>query len=643
MDALAEYATPENGKRLGAVAGAGLIYKLLDMKIALGWDLKFAARALPVLHECNSKAFSEWTITDIWHEAVAKYGNKTSILFENRRMSFFDIERTATQMAHFLLSQGLKPGDCVSLDMENKPEFVCWWLAATRIGVKVGLLNYNVMKKGLIHCVKVSNAAAIICDEDTEKNVAEVQDELGCKIIYWNSKHPRYVKTDITLTYDDLLGYPATPIDSKYRKGIKFTDMFGYIYTSGTTGLPKAANIMHCKMMLMGATFAALGGVTEQDTIYTCLPIYHSAGGGIGVMAMIRSGATLVLSRKFSATRFWEEVSFNRCTVIQYIGELGRYLVNYAKEHPDVYKYPHCVRLAMGNGLRPDVWDDFQDGFRITDILEFYGSTEGNGALFNLCNRNNKDARGTIGRLGFLAKKIMGMVVVKFDVVEEEPIRNKEGRLMECAPGEKGELLMPIKANKPHTKFVGYTDDKSTNKKLLKNCFVDGDMYFRTGDLISRDAKGYYYFCDRIGDTFRWKGENVSTTEVAEVVSTFPGVVEANVYGVSVPGVKDGQGCCVALTLDKTKCNIEDAQVRNDLFELCAKNLPSYARPMFLRALADSGPSTGTFKQQKVELRKQGCNPSQCKPDVLYWQTGGKYEPLTEAMYAELEHGKAKL
>lgn len=631
-----------------AVAGAtAAVLKLVDDRHAVSHDIKILSRLIPVVrHARNKAALAEWTMTDEWEEAVEKYGSKTAIVFEDRRHTFDDMDHMSCRMAHWLVKQGIKPGDCVSLDMENCPEFVCWWLAVTRIGGKPGLLNYNIKQKGLVHCVQVSKAVALICHADTEENVAEVQDQLtagGAKIFYFGHKTPHFVKTEYTITSDMLLGLPSENTFSreKYRKGVKYTDIFGYIYTSGTTGLPKAANIMHMKMAYFGKIVGHLLGVTESDIVYTCLPIFHSAGGGIGISTMINTGATCVLSKKFSAKRYWRDVSLHNVTICQYIGELARYLVAYAKTHPEVYKYPKVLRAAIGNGLRPEVWDDFQDGFEIPTVAEFYGATEGNGSTINLCDRSNKAARGAVGRMGTLLSKVQGMKIAKFDVEAEEPVRGSDGFCIECAPGEQGELLCPIKESvNPTTKFAGYTDEKASAKKLISDAFAKGDQYFRTGDLLFQDTRGFIYFGDRIGDTFRWKGENVSTMEVSEVISAVPGVLEANVYGIKVPGSDEGQGCCAALTMKEPFSDEINAQI----VAAVKKNLPPYARPLFLRVLKNIGPMTQTFKQQKMTLRQEGCDPEKTKPDdILWWDAQkGVFAPFNTDIQGQMEARSVK-
>mmetsp|Transcript_32875 Transcript_32875/g.71722 ORF Transcript_32875/g.71722 Transcript_32875/m.71722 type:complete len:356 (+) Transcript_32875:3-1070(+) len=344
---------------------------------------------------------------------------------------------------------------------------------------------------------------------------------------------------------------------------------------------------------------------------------------------MVCTGCTMVLARKFHASRYWAEVEKYGCTLVQYIGEMARYLVTYARANPEVKNIQHKVRAAIGNGLRPDVWDDFQDGFKIPTVLEFYGATEGNGALFNVCN--GKSGRGAVGFQGPIMRRVLGFKVAKYSVDDDDLVRGSDGMLVECPPGEPGELLMPIKADRPETSFAGYTDENANKKKLVSNAFVEGDQYFRSGDLLTVDSSGYYYFTDRIGDTFRWKGENVSTTEVAEVISTFPGVEEANVYGVQVPGT-DGRGCCAAL-----RCDASLVSQLGELYKHCSEQLPTYARPLFVRFQQDFD-LTGTMKQVKTKLREEGCDPSKMGPDPLYWLNplSSSYEPLTQEIYGDL-------
>jgi len=624
------------------VAASAVGLKVADSKMHLSADLKTIRRMVKVLHLLKAgKKTEDYCTADIWAESVAKYADNTFVIFEHRRLTFLDVDMMANQMAHWLLAQGIKTGDVVAMVMENKAEFIAWWLALTKIGAQVAMVNYNTKQKGLIHCVKVADSVGVIFDADTEESLHDVQSELeGLKFIFWGGKPTRSFKSCLSVTHDALLSQPRTDEGFKaMRKGIKMSDNFGFIYTSGTTGLPKAAKIMHVKFVGMGSLMIA-AGLGPTDRLYCCLPVFHSAGGGIGVLGCIHTGATLVLARKFSNARFWPEIMAYGCTAFQYIGELGRYLVNYAKEHPEVCNLPHKLRVAVGNGMRPEVWDDFQDGFRIPLVVEFYGATEGNGALINFSERNDKESRGAVGRAGLIMSKVLNAKVVKFNVETEEVLRGSDGFVIECAPGEPGELIFPNVKDDPSKTFKGYTDPKATAKKLLEDAFVKGDSYFRTGDLLSKDSQGYYYFVDRIGDTFRWKGENCSTMEVSEIISTFSGVSEANVYGVKVPNNLDGRACMAAISGGAT---LRSRDQLDALQQLCEKELPKYAQPLFLRFLPDMD-ITGTFKHQKVQLREDGCDPNSVKDDMFWLSPASRrYEPFGLPEFQTLVNGQSKL
>jgi len=633
------------GLAAGGIAALTTAAAVADSKLGLGFDLWTARKLLPGIVDVKSRVKkADMSLADVWADSVAKYSDRTFIVFEHRRVTFKDVDVISNQMAHWLRAQGFGPGQTLALMMENKPEFVCWWLAMTKIGVKAAFLNYNLLGKGLAHCVKVAECAGVVCDADTEANLHSIEASLsqdGTTCIYWAGV-PKLAFSGplLPVSFDTLLGLPYGNAGfAELRKGISYGDVFGYIYTSGTTGMPKAAQIPHFKMVVMTIPTKLLG-LTPEDRMYTCLPIYHSAGGGIGVMSCLTTGATLVLSKKYSASRFWTEICENECTVFQYIGELGRYMVNYAKEHPEVKSIPHKLRAAVGNGLRPEVWDDFQDGFNIPVVIEFYAATEGNGGLINYCAKGDKRARGAVGRMGKLLTKVMGIKLVKFDVETETPVRGPDGLCVECDVDEAGELIMPIVAGDVTKAFPGYTDKGATNKKIIADAFSKGDTWFRSGDLLSRDSTGLYFFVDRIGDTFRWKGENVSTMEVSEIISNFPGVQEANVYGVKVPGVADGRGCMVAIN---GGTELHAPQNLDALQAMCEKELPVYARPLFLRFLPAMD-VTGTFKHQKAQLREEGCELSKVKDPVFFYDAAAKrYMPFTAETYARLEGGQSKL
>jgi fatty-acyl-CoA synthase len=360
--------------------------------------------------------------------------------------------------------------------------------------------------------------------------------------------------------------------------------------------------------------------------MYNVLPLYHSAGGIAALGPALIPGGSLVIRRKFSVNEFWDDCFRYHPTFFQYIGELCRYLLN---APPGAHERDHHLRAIIGNGLRPEIWPHFQERFAIPKIIEFYGATEGNVALLNYDGKI-----GAVGRIPSYMRGRMQTRLVRFDIEHEMPIRGPDGFCIECETGEAGEAIGKI-TDEPGRNFEGYTKAADTQKKVLRDVFEKGDAWFRTGDLLRRDAHGYFYFVDRIGDTFRWKGENVATSEVSEALGVVRGIREANVYGVTVPGM-DGRAGMAALV---TEPDFNPATLADKL----AGNLPPYARPIFLRLQPDLE-ITGTFKQRKVELVKEGFDPNAI-PAPLYWlnPATGRYETLTQAAYDDIVAGRVKL
>jgi fatty-acyl-CoA synthase len=380
---------------------------------------------------------------------------------------------------------------------------------------------------------------------------------------------------------------------------------------------------MRTLFMMFG--FVGALNARASDRIYCALPLYHSTGGICAVgMALVKGGA-LIIRRKFSVHDFWNDIHKYEATIFQYIGELCRYLLN-APVAP--HEKDHRLRAITGNGLRPEIWPAFQQRFAIPKIVEFYGATEGNVSMLNY-----DGTVGAIGRVPFYMRGIMETRVVRFDIEHEMPVRGADGCCIECPPGEAGEAVGKITAEAGHN-FEGYTKSADTEKKILRNVFTQGDAWFRTGDLLRTDRHGYFYFVDRIGDTFRWKGENVATSEVSEALGVIPGIKEANVYGVAVPGM-EGRAGMAALV-------VEPGFDVAGLAARLAGNLASFARPVFLR-LQPELEITGTFKLRKIELVKEGFDPH-VLGDPLYWldPVRGIYEALTPALYDEILVGRVK-
>ncbi|KAL2258042.1 hypothetical protein VTK26DRAFT_8788 [Humicola hyalothermophila] len=430
------------------------------------------------------------------------------------------------------------------------------------------------------------------------------------------------------------------------RSESDYVAMAMLIYTSGTTGLPKAAVVSWAKVYVAAMLTGKGTRMRRDDILYTCMPLYHSAASCLGFCATLFAGATLAIGRKFSTKTFWNEVRETNATIIQYVGETCRYLTVAPPETDPVtgenLDKKHRVRAAVGNGLRPDVWDRFKERFGIELIFEFYAATEGSLGLWN--QSLNSYGKGAVGRYGFLSGAFMGMrsAVVKVDNETDLPWRDPAtGFCQRVRTGEVGELIGKLPADDIKKRFQGYYNDATaTNSKILRDVFKKGDAWFRSGDMVRWDSNGCIYFNDRIGDTFRWKSENVSTAEVAETLGLHPAVLEANVYGVRLPN-HDGRAGCVAIVLDAPAAN---EALLADLAAHAVRRLPRYAVPLFLRLRKEVAMgNTGTNKLQKNTLRDQGVDPSRVEGDALFWLKEGKYVPFTPKDWKALEQGVVKL
>lgn len=568
---------------------------------------------------------TDYTFSHLMGDLAKKYGDKPALISSDASLSYKELDQRANQYARWAQAQGVKKGDCVALLMPNKPEYVAAWLGVIRAGGACALLNTNLTGASLAHCINIVTPNAIIVDEDLSQAYDGTTSHLDGKMNAWGYGNA----TGLPNLKDALDKISNAPLSGNEVVPINTYDQALYIYTSGTTGLPKAANIIHYRIMAIMNAFSAATYATKDDRIYVCLPMYHTAGGIMAIGITLTLGGSAFIRDKFSATHFWDDIVENDCTMFQYIGELCRYLLN-SPIHPK--ETSHKLRLVDGNGLRPDIWEEFQSRFKIPFILEWYGATEGNAVFFNFDQKV-----GAIGRLPKWAEKKFVTEIVKFDQDTEMPVRDEKGNLVKCEPNEIGEAVSQIlnDPKKPAQRFEGYADKVATEKKIIRNAFEKDDAWFRTGDLIRKDEMGYFYFIDRIGDTFRWKGENVATSEVSEAITVFDGVQEANVYGVQIKGM-DGRAGMVSLVVDET-FDLESFHAH-----IYAK-LADYARPVFVR-IQQEIEATGTFKQRKIDLVKQGFNPKKIK-DTLYFNDPRKasFTPLDGELYERIENGELRL
>jgi fatty-acyl-CoA synthase len=587
-------------------------------------ELRFVGGLLRTLRRLRGiAAVSPWLVCDDIEASVDKHPQRTAITFEGKSLTYAQLDAMANRFAHWAVGRGIKKGDTIALFMPNRIEYIAIWYGLSKVGVATALINNNLAGAALCHCLKISGAAHVIADAETAPAFEAVREDLGRKMTEWivGGGAPR-ADRDLDQALKGVSSLRPTRETARY--GLTARDVALYIYTSGTTGLPKAAKVTHMRAESYMRGFAGATGSGPLDRIYCVLPLYHATGGLCAVGAALLNGGALVLQKKFSASHFWDDIAEHRCTMFVYIGELCRYLVNQPKQPQE--RTP--LKMAFGNGLRPDVWERMAERFKIDQVLEFYGSTEGNVSLFNFDGK-----MGAVGRIPKYLRKRFNVKLVKFDVETEEPERNAQGFCIECKPGEIGEAVGAI-GDDPRTNFTGYADKAATEKKVLRGAFASGDAWFRTGDLMKQDDEGYFYFIDRIGDTFRWKGENVSTSEVSERLAEIPGVKEANVYGVTAPGT-DGRAGMASLVTGP-EFDLATFQTRSEAM------LPPYAQPLFLR-LQPEIETTGTFKYRKVDLVEEGFDPDKVKEPLYFKEPGAAYMPLDGALHSKIINGEFKL
>ena len=562
------------------------------------------------------------TVRDLFEDLAREHSTRLALYSEKEILSYAEVNGRANRYARWAQSIGLGKGDTVALLMPNRPEFLCIWLGIAKAGGVTALLNTNLPGPSLAHCINVVNARTIIVDASLLPLFAGARPSLApdVRILVHGGEAQTQIEGEprLDLAID---AFSDENLAAEDRVPLTINDRCLYIYTSGTTGMPKAANMNHYRVQLAMHGFSGTTGARRDDRMYICLPMYHTVGGLCATGSVLTVGGSCFIREKFSAREFWSEIIRNDCTMFAYIGELCRYLLAAPATPHDT---SHKIRLCFGNGLRPDVFTAFRDRFHLPHILEFYAATEGNVTIFNFDSRP-----GAVGRIPKWMERKFVVKIVRFDVEHEAPIRTPEGRCIECDPDEVGEALGQIlnDPSRPANRFEGYADKAASESKILRDVFEPGDAWFRSGDLMRKDELGYFFFVDRIGDTFRWKGENVSTTEVSEAITSFHGVVEATVYGVQVPGM-EGRAGMVSLVCENHS-RFDLAGFREHL----ASHLPDYAQPLFLR-FQDHLEMTATFKQRKVDLVSQGFDPVRVRDPLFFNDARTRsFVPIDELLY----------
>ena len=541
----------------------------------------------------------------------------TAFLFEDSSWTWQSLNQESNKISNFFLKLGIESGDIVTIMMENSAEFLFITTGINKIQGISSLININQRKQALIHAFEISEGKWFIIDGSSLKAFNEVFDDLNIAkenvFVSTNLENLEHPFRDLRKILDEISqGNPDTTFKSNLR------DDSTYIFTSGTTGLPKAA-VQNNARLLNPFGMLALK-LTPKDVLYSPLPLYHSLSMIVGWAAVVQGGSSFGFRKRFSASEFWNDVKKFGATCCLYIGEVPRYLINRPKSE---YVENNTFKKMLGLGLRKDIWETFKSRFHVQHILEFYGATEGAGGLFNV---NEKP--GMIGRIT-IPKSI---IVVKVNEETGEFYKDEQGFLIQCSPGETGMMLAIIL---PTGNFKGYKDKSKTNERVLNNVLEENDSYFNTGDLVSLHEDHWVSFADRFGDTYRWKGENVSTMEVESILNTFEGMDMCNVYGVEMPDAEGKAGMISIVCEDKT--------FDTDSFsKFISENLPKYTIPIFIR-IKDELEFTGTHKLRKVNLRKQGFDVDKIKDRIYFWNSkSSKYELFDTEQYQNVINGKLK-
>uniref|UniRef100_H2ZWV5 Long-chain-fatty-acid--CoA ligase n=1 Tax=Latimeria chalumnae TaxID=7897 RepID=H2ZWV5_LATCH len=626
---------------LGVYLGSGG-WRLLRILIKTAVRDLFGLKVLlQVKLELRSHQRAGSTIPTIFHKIVQRHPDKTALIYEGtgEKWTFRQLDQYSNAVANFLLEQGLHVGDVVAIFMESRPEFVSLWLGMAKIGVEAALINFNLRLDSLVHCVTVSGARALIFGGEMSTVISEVNGVLGRNMKKFCSGNFEVMKVPAgTQHLDPLLAAASKyPPPQVHQKG--FNDRLFYIYTSGTTGMPKAAIVVHSRYYRIAAFGYHGFRMRPDDIIYDCLPLYHSAGNIMGIGQCLLQGVTVVIRKKFSASRFWDDcVKFN-CTIIQYIGEICRYLLNQPVREAELQ---HRVRLAVGNGLRPTIWDSFTQRFRIQQVGEFYGATECNCSVANLDGKVSSETwgRGQFFLFCFFSFRSLVAVQRVNRFLLLGPSRTEYwGLTSPCISGEPGLMVGRINQQDPLHRFDGYVNEAATNKKIAFDVFKKGDSVYLSGDVLVMDELGYMYFKDRSGDTFRWRGENVSTTEVEGTLSHILNQTDVAVYGVEVPDMEEECSMDVVVggggVPPTEHISLKIQQHRNTFTRKLDSNL---------ELLPPCLTTAGTFKIQKTRVRKEGFDPRQTS-DKLFLLHGKLdcYVPLDEDLWNAIQTGKMAL
>lgn len=573
-----------------------------------------------IYYLATAKADKHSSLGLVFEKRAKQIPHKCFLQYEDRRYTYSEFNAWANQISHYLASNHIKSGDTVSIMMENRPETLACVLAVTKLGAIASMINTTQRDDVLLHSFTVVEPKMTIIGEESIEAFEHIKSRLQvsstCKHLYMqdgtNNAAPEGYTDLNKAAKDQPSNNPET------TKQVQMKQPAYYIFTSGTTGLPKASILTHFRWVkAMGGFGLSAFRLKRSDIFYVCLPLYHNNALTVAWASILGAGCTMVLTRKFSASGFWDDCRKYSITACCYIGELCRYLLNQPEKAND---RNHSLRVMGGNGLRPDIWMAFRKRFGIPHIMELYGASECNIAFVNALNL---DMTAGYCPLSF--------EVVKYDIEKDTPCINEKGFMTPVEKGETGLLIGEVTKRSP---YEGYTNKNANKGKVLENVFKTGDSYFHSGDLVQKQGYGHVAFVDRLGDTFRWKGENVATTEVEEVANQFDQITETVVYGVQVPNT-DGRAGMAAITLNTELNNFDMESFSTHVKE----KLPSYAVPMFIRIRQEQD-VTGTFKHKKNTLKEEGFDSRLInEPLFVYHSQSNTYQPMTKAWLNDLNTG----
>ena len=549
-----------------------------------------------------------------------KQPNAPAIRFEDQVICYQSLNQQANQIARHLDAQGITSGDVVAVMLENRPELIITVLALMKLGAVAAMINSSQQGDVLLHSLNLVKPTAIIVGEELWQNYNDINDRLPEQLsskIYYIAEDNKEIIPHNTL---DLLKAAHQQATDNLEQTLSITleHTCYYIFTSGTTGLPKASVMTHLRFFkaMYGMGLASMR-LTKADTLYVSLPFYHNNALTVSLSAVLGSGACLAIARKFSVSRFWQDIRHFNATSFCYIGELCRYLLN-APAHSEDQN--HNLRVIIGNGLRSDIWMSFKQRFNIPQISEFYGASESNLAFTNCFNLDKT--------CGFCP---LSYQIIQYDVEQDQPIRDNKGFCIPARKGQTGLLITEINNNQP---FDGYTDEAASHQKMMKNVIKKDDLWFNTGDLVLNQGLKHVAFVDRLGDTFRWKGENVATTEVESIMMEYSDIEHAVVYGIEIPNT-DGRAGMATITVSQDFTETDWQALTHFLRD----NLPSYSIPVFIRLRRDLE-VTGTFKYRKVELKQEAYHLEKVTEDIVFLDSKNNcYQTLTLDIEQQINAG----